>query len=224
MSFVRNATGVLLTSIAESLLGFATSIVLARWLSVEDRGLYAIALTFATTLVVISRLGLPSSVVYRIRRVGSPTAQVASSTLGIGFGLTGLLILLAWLFEPTIERLLLEGAPPTIFYLALANVVPQIALQLCIGLSRGMDQFALANYYTLAANLAGMSGVVGALLLRSGDPAAALIGFGGSRMLVAIAFLIAVLRRSGFALRVPREETRGGLAFALKSYVQVLAG
>ena len=47
MGFYRDAAGLLLTLTAGTLIGFATSVLLARFLTPEDRGVYALAISFA---------------------------------------------------------------------------------------------------------------------------------------------------------------------------------
>jgi O-antigen/teichoic acid export membrane protein len=224
MSFLRNATGVLLTSVAEAVVGFAASIVLARWLSVEDRGFYAIALTFGTALVVLARLGLPSSAIYQMRRTRTPPAQVAATTLALGLGLAALVAAIAVVFRAPISREILEGAPPELFWLALLAIPPQIVLQLCIGLARGMDRFALANRYTIATNVAGMLAVVVVLVALGGGVAEALLAFAAARLAFALLFLRALLRLTGALRRVSLSGARESLGYALKSYAQVLSG
>jgi O-antigen/teichoic acid export membrane protein len=224
MSFLRNATGVLLTSVGESALGFATSIVLARWFSVEDRGLYAIAITFGTTLVVIARLGLPVSSIYRIRRIGSPPAEVASATLVLSALLTAAVMAIAWAFQPALSHLLLDDGPRALFVAALATVPSGILHKVLEGLARGLDRFTLANTYSLAANLLSMAAVVLVLAVGPGDVVTTLLAYAAARTAVALLFLVSVLRISGFALRARLDELLGSLSFAMKSYMQLLAG
>jgi O-antigen/teichoic acid export membrane protein len=224
MSFARNATGVLLTAGVSSVLGIATSVVLARWLTVDDRGLYAVAITIGSTIMLVAKLGLPSSAVYRIRRVQAPPADVATTTLVIGLCLAVLLIAIAAALEPYITARLLEGAPRIVFYLALATVLPAMCLGLGVGLARAIDRFRLANSYTIAANLAAMVAVVAALLLRGSDLPATLFAFLGAKLLVTCLFITKVLSLTGAALRIDWQELRGGLAFAVKSHAQLLAG
>lgn len=224
MSFSRNASGLLLTSVAESVLGLAASVVLARWLTVEDRGLFAVATTLGATIVALARLGLPSSAVFRIRSIGAPPASVATTTFALGIGLALVLMVACAAFEPWISRRLLDSAPAVVLYLGIATVLPPMLLQLGAGLARGMDRFALSNAHTLATNLAGLLAVIGALTLRPGDLVTALLAFAASRMLLASLFVVAVLRVTGWSRTLDRGELAGGLRFALKSYLQSLAG
>ncbi len=83
MSFFRNLAGIMLTSAVNAPISLVTSVLLARWLSPADRGLYAVCATFATTLTILMQLGWPAAAIYRLRNVASPPALVSATGLSV---------------------------------------------------------------------------------------------------------------------------------------------
>ena len=81
MNFARNAQSTLLTQLALTGLGFLLSVVLARWLSPADRGLFAVVMTFVLIADYLTQLGLRLAVIYRIGRAGTPTARAVAASV-----------------------------------------------------------------------------------------------------------------------------------------------
>jgi O-antigen/teichoic acid export membrane protein len=74
MGLVRNVAAVLLTTAASIPLGMITGVILARRLSVADRGEYALLVTFSALICVFSQLGWPEAAIHRVRRHRVPPA------------------------------------------------------------------------------------------------------------------------------------------------------
>lgn len=81
MSFFRDATATSATRVATILIGLATSIVLARFLGPDGRGIYAVAMVLPGVLVTILGLGLGSSAVYNIAGSRHSKGEVLGSCL-----------------------------------------------------------------------------------------------------------------------------------------------
>jgi len=79
LALFRNAFGVLATSGVRIPLLFLNSIVLARFLAVEDRGIYGVAATFVALGRLILELGWGPAVISRMRRLSIPANRVAGS-------------------------------------------------------------------------------------------------------------------------------------------------
>ena len=79
MNFVRNAATLLLSNFVALPIAFVSGIVITRYLSTDDRGLYSVAFTVVSLGTLIFQLGWPGATIYRLRRVGSPPAHVAGA-------------------------------------------------------------------------------------------------------------------------------------------------
>ncbi len=81
MALFRNAATVFTTSVVAIPLGFAGSLILARWLSVADRGTFGLALSLSAMVFIVVQLGLPIAVIFERRRRKCPPARLMSTHL-----------------------------------------------------------------------------------------------------------------------------------------------
>ena len=88
--FVRSAATTFATRIVLVGLGLATTVVVARSLGPEGRGLYAVALTIATLGVQLGNLGLHASNTYFVAKDRSLLSGLIGNTLVVTLGLGGL--------------------------------------------------------------------------------------------------------------------------------------
>ncbi|MGO9127636.1 MAG: flippase [Terriglobales bacterium] len=88
--FVRSATTTFATRIVLMGLGLATTVVVARSLGPEGRGLYAVALTIATLGVQLGNLGLHASNTYYVAKDRSLLSGLIGNTLVVTLGFGGL--------------------------------------------------------------------------------------------------------------------------------------
>lgn len=224
MSLFRDATSTLSTSIANIALGLGTSIVITRWLSVDDRGVYSVATNFAGLLALVLNLGWPTASIYRLRRVGSAPAQVASAALLSVVILSTLGLLVVWAFAPEIAHRFLADAPTGVLALALAVVPFQLTLNNFTSVTRGIGRFDLSNWARLGMGVGTLITASVALIVLQGGIEAALVAHVVAHVLIALALLAATFRLTGWVLRVDVDEMRDSVRFGLKSYAQSLAG
>jgi O-antigen/teichoic acid export membrane protein len=224
MGFFRNAASVFATSLVNVPIGLATSVILARWLSVEDRGLYSVAVSFATIAALLLQLGWPSASIYRLKRVRSDPAQVTSAALVAATAASLLLIGVTLAFEQAISERLLGGARPRVLYLALAVVPFQLVATLLAAVARGVDRFGIQNTFQIAVTALTLITTAGVLMLGDGSLEAALAALLVSQVVATVVFTVLVVRQTGLTWRVAPAELREGLRFGLKSYLQSLAG
>ena len=84
MDLFRNAIVVYATSLISFPINLLTSVVLARFLSVDDRGLYSVALSFAVLATLLSEVGWGPATIYRLRRMRAFAKGPASSSTNSG--------------------------------------------------------------------------------------------------------------------------------------------
>lgn len=224
MSFLRNAAGVFATRLLILPLGLATSIVLARGLPVDERGIYSVAMTFAALLMLFAQLGWADASIYRLRSVRSAPSVVATSAL-LAVGCISLVVVAACaLLEPVISRRLLDGAAPTVFYLALATVPLRILTNVFAAIARGIDRFSLQNTFRVIETVAMLIALGGVLVVADLGIVAALWAGLAVRVVMTAAFVFCVARETGLSRRFDPGGMRQSLYFGLQSYAQGLAG
>ncbi len=224
MSFFRNATGLLLTSTVSIPLAFLTTVVLARWLSVADRGLYSVAMTYVAATVMVGQLGWPSASVYRLRRLKSPPAQVLGAGVIPMLSSSIVIIVVSLLFAPSIEARLLVGAPPGLFQIALAIIPAVLIAMLLGGIAQGIDYFRYHNIAQIGRSIGLLSVTGGVLIYLRLGVVAALTSVLVVYTIATIWLFIAVVRRTGFTLRIEREELADGFRYGLRAWVYGLGG
>ncbi len=224
MNFARNATGLLLTSAIGAPIAFLTSVLLARFLSVEDRGLYSLVTTFVMIAMIIGQLGWPTASIYRLRRAGSPPAQVASTGLLAVLVISTVILLACIGLRPILSENFLNDVPNRVFQLALA-MIPLQLLSLLIGsFARGIDRFIIQNVYRFTLDVGTLSVLTWVLVFQGGALFETMVAVLTIQTLCVGGYALSVLRHTGLALRFDGHETRQSIVFGLKSYAQALAG
>jgi O-antigen/teichoic acid export membrane protein len=222
MSFLRNAVSVVTTQVAITPVALVTGILLARLLSVHDRGLYAVATALAAVTVLLAQLGWPATAIYRLRRLRADPAAVAGAALCIGLAcsLLAVALCLAWR-GPLLERFL-SGASPRVLALALASVPFQVLGLLFAGVARGLDRFDLHNRYLLSLAVLTLAALAAVLGLHERSAPAALSALLGVHALTSLVLVARVARHAGLRLRISWREATASLPFGLKTHAQTL--
>ena len=160
MTFVGNTVSLLATAAFIAPIRLVTVIALARLLSPEEFGIYTITITFATVSMLLAQLGLPSSAIYRIRRLGYPPARVVGSVLltGSAFGVIGIACLV--IAEPLLTKMIFKEAPTQAYHLGIGIAFFQLLGASFVGVARGVDRFDLANYYRVLLSVGQLIGLL----------------------------------------------------------------
>ncbi|HTO68803.1 MAG TPA: oligosaccharide flippase family protein [Myxococcota bacterium] len=203
-------------------LAFATQIVLARWLTVSDRGFYAILTTFSAIVFLGTQLGWGDAVIYRTRRENvSPRRALSTGVLGNGaFALA--VALACWLFRSPLSRAFLGDVSARAFLLAAATA-PLLAVgDLLCGVARTLDRFDLHNQYGIYQSLGILAGLVGALVFGGGALDAALAVNLAVQAALVLWLGAALAALAGFEWRIDFAEVRASVGYGKNLYVQNL--
>ncbi len=219
MSFLRTSVSVLATQAVITPIALLTGIVLARGLSVSDRGFYAVAVEFAGIIVIVMNLGWAPTAIYRLRSVGIAPGRVAGAALWVTLLTSAISVSVCLALQDELRARFLSGADSRVFYLALATIPFQLAGLTFTGVARGLGDFTLHNGYRLGSALLVLVGVGIAVLFERHASTAlvgTLVGWGVS----GVVLTALVLRRSGLDLRFPFDEIRQSLRFGFESTLQ----
>lgn len=224
MSFFRNLAGVLVTGAVGVPVGVLTSVLLARLLSTDDRGLYALALSFAAITTMLFQFGWPTASIFRLRGAGTRPAQVSGATLLFLGGTFAAVVFGAALLGPLLRERFLSGLPAAAFGLALASV-PLRALGNGFGaIARGIDRFRYENAYAFALQVGSLAAAVLALVWWRGGLVELLWALVVVHLVAAGGLLATVIRQTGIDLRVSAHEMDRSFRFGLKTYAMTLTG
>jgi O-antigen/teichoic acid export membrane protein len=201
-SLHRRTLGVFSTNIAVLAIGYIASILLARFLGAEGRGLVAVIQTGTSVLAGLAGMGTQHAATYYASRRPRRRAQV----LGNGLATTGVLLVVSLAVGFVLMGRLQEWVAPHYdarIWLLAALLVPTFYLDvLVMNLMSAQSAFALKNRLSIAGRITTAIatvaivgwlgwGVAGALLATA--PTLLVPSFGGLRLLA----------RNGFALSRP---------------------
>jgi O-antigen/teichoic acid export membrane protein len=222
VSFVRNAASILATTAVSIPLALLANVILARFLSGSERGVYALATGFALVAQVVAHLGWGDAAIYRLRRHRVAPARVFSTGLVANLLLCGLLFAVCFALERPIVDRLLGGMPRALYWVAVLTAACFLLGDFLRAIARGLDRFDLHNWFGFLQAAGLLVGLVLALVAWHGGLAGALYTYlGVQAALVAVLGLI-VARLTGIELRVDGVEVREHLHFGLGLYPQAL--
>jgi O-antigen/teichoic acid export membrane protein len=220
MSFLRNLASVLTTQVAIAPLGLAASIVLARLLSVHDRGVYAVATEFAAVAVVVGQAGWPPTSIYRIRRDGAAPAEVATAAVFVWLAVSLLVVGFCFALRDALFGAMFVEENPIVLYLALAIIPFQLLGVFFTGLARALNLFLLHNAYQFLFSALSLLVIGGALFFGDQRAVVALATLLCVHVIVGVGLFVLVVRRSGLRFGLPTDEFRSSASFGMKSYAQ----
>ncbi len=224
MSFFRNAAGLLATSAISIPVSFLTTVVLARYLSVADRGLFSLAMTTAGAAAIMGQLGWPGATIYRMGRLHSRPAHVLGAGISVLLGSSFVIIAIGLFFAPAIEKAIFPTAPPTVYRVTLALIPLLILAMLFGGIARGIDRFRDQNLSRLFNVFGMLASAVFVLTYLELGVTGALVGAVTVQFLATAGLFFAIVRRTGLSMRFPRDEVLGGFQFGLRSWIYGLGG
>ncbi len=224
MSFFRNLAGVLLTTAASAPIVLVTSVLLARFLSTDDRGLYAIAVTFAATATMLFQFGWPTAAIYRLRSAHRRPAEVSKAALVFLGGVGALVVLVSVAAEAPLRERLLSDLPKGVFYLALVTVPFRLLANGFGSIARGIDRFRYENWSTFLLQLTNLLAIVLTLVLLGGALLELMTGLALAYVTVVLGLVVAVVRQTGVGGALESSEMRDSLRFGLKTYAMTVTG
>ena len=186
--FVRKVAETFVTRIALILIGLATSVVIARMLGPEGRGLQATIAAITALGIQFGNLGLHSSNTYYVSRDASLLPTLVGNSLLVSFGGAGLVSLIAFVVFSAFPSLVpLQGI---LLVLALAGVPLGLAYLLLQNLLLGTNRIREYNRIELVSRATMVVLLVGLLLVDAVSvEAVAIVGLCASAMAAIWAFV-----------------------------------
>jgi O-antigen/teichoic acid export membrane protein len=222
--FIRNVFLTLSTEFVTIGGSFLVGVLLARGLSVEDRGIMALVMAFPFTIASLANLGLPQANIYLLGREKFPAKTILASALTTAFFLGVLAFLTMFAFKDTALETFLRGLPGE-YYLLLLVLVPLLLVDgVLLSILRARQRFDLFNLRRLANTILLLAGLAAALLIFRGELTSVVWVYAAvTAVLVGLSLLLTrkvVPVSLGFNTRF----TSSSVRFGLKSYLQNLFG
>ncbi len=131
LPFVRRIAGVFATRIAQFVLGFGSSFIIAKFLGPEGRGAYVAVLLVPGTVFALGQLGWPSAINY-FAGSGAPIKDLVRWSVIVTVVYSIAIFATAIVLLPVLEGSILKAAPPELLRLVLLTL-PVSALAACGG-------------------------------------------------------------------------------------------
>jgi O-antigen/teichoic acid export membrane protein len=211
---------VLLSSGVGIPLAFISSVILARYLTVEERGEYAVVVSVAFTLTLLVQFGWPTALVARMRGAGTPPALLMTIAVvgSVLFYLPGAAIVSA--LAPTISEHLLSNASVDLVYLAIGMTFFQTVGLSLSAIAHGIDRFDLPAWYQTSARIGIAAGLFLVLVTAGRGLTEALTVVLIVRLASVLGLFLVLVRHTGLAPKIDRTELRGCLRIGVRTYAQ----
>jgi enterobacterial common antigen flippase len=193
------------------LIGFATSIVLARLLGPSGRGLLGLMLSANMLVVVLTSVGLPTAVTYFSSRADADPPAILGNCLVHAVALAVILIPASWLLHGTLAEGLGDGAGGLTWVLVAALLPLSLLDWTTNSQLQGALRFKRVNVVVVASRLVYAIGVVVLLGVLS-------LGVAGGVIATAVGSLVMIALSLPPILRAGRPRFDAGLASRLFAY------
>jgi O-antigen/teichoic acid export membrane protein len=223
---VRNIGSTLVTRVAVMFVALLSSVLLARVLGPEGRGVFALLLLVPSLATSLGLLGFEqANAVYaglepRGRRV--LLWQSAAVAAGVGTVLAATAIVYFLLGAPGLKAL--AAAPPALVLLLLATIPARLVVEYWSAVLRGMNHIQVLNIFEIGGKLAPFLGLV--VLVWALDLGVAGAAWNDAAACIAAAIVLGVLLRAAGAWGRPAWDAslwRRVLTFALPVHAGTIA-
>jgi O-antigen/teichoic acid export membrane protein len=184
---------------ASLLIGFASTILLARGLGPSDRGLLALIVYLCELAVAVAGLGLPYAVVYYASRPKAPRGALLGNSLAFGVVLTAVFVPLFWLLRNPIADAFSHGSGASTWAWA-GLLVPLSFLDWATHNQLfGKLRFGLLNLLITFARLMALATIVGLVTI---------VGLGVAGGLISVMVAAGVMIVGSLAVILPGDRPR----------------
>jgi O-antigen/teichoic acid export membrane protein len=146
--FKHNVVIVFGTKILLLLVRTLISIVIARVLGADGKGVFTTVLTLAGTFVSVFSFGFTESVTYFIAQ-NKLKENYLQSILLISVSLVFLSLIILYFVEPIIQKNILSGIPPTLINYVYLFIFFNLFNNLFSSFLKGRKEFAISNYLSI---------------------------------------------------------------------------
>ena len=222
MRFLKIFTISLFSQAAVLVIGFVNSILITRNLGVEGRGQYALAMSIVTVLALILGDGLYRSNTYLVSLDRSRLSSLfTNGSIAIaGFG--GLLLLLTQVLGESALNSILPGLDRQLILLEVLSVIPLIFNRNLQGLMLGLQRYFIFNGFLVFPLLIYLLLNIGFRLIGSYTPELLLRNYGLSMALVAVVFLVWLLRNESIRMSPSRTLAEESITKGFKANISHL--
>jgi len=200
--FVRGTTVTFISGILSLLLGIGTSVILARVLGPEGRGIYALAILLPSLIVTFGNLGIGPATVYYVARGEFRRQEILGNNVLLSVGIGGIGVLAGLIVVLFFREKVFPGVAPGYLLLALVLVPVEVFFSYVRYVLLGAQRIKEFNYVQIAQSVLFLGFVALALLgLKAGVNGAILAGLFSWVIVDALVFRLAKRVAGGIDFR-----------------------
>lgn len=219
-SFLRTVAETIGSRFVSLALAFVTSVVAARTLGPEGRGLFAVALTVTSVGVQLSNLGLHAGNTYAVTRDPSRLATIVANSLAISLCAGTLSALAIWSLVLVVPAVAVVPGP--LLAVAVLTIPLGLAAMLLQQLLIAIGRVRAYNLVEIAARLLTLLAIIGLAFSGIATPLAFAFATLLITLISAAAAVEAMRDLLGRGLRASSSLIRAHFAYGLRAYAAAL--
>jgi len=218
-SFLHGTIRVLSARIGSLLLGVGISVILARFLGPEGKGLYSLAMLLPTMIVALINLGVGPSTVYHVARKEFSAGEAFGSNLGLAVVIGTVGMGIGAIAVSGFSSRILPGVPQIYLYGVLLLVPLQLAYTYLLFVFHGIQDFRCYSWITLLHSALGLALSLVVLVVFKRGVAGALLAAGSASLGAVLVQLFIVRRTWRVSFGISREYAKKILSYGWKAHL-----
>ncbi|MBI2984452.1 MAG: flippase [Candidatus Kerfeldbacteria bacterium] len=217
-SFVRNTALTLMTRVGNILFGLVISILLARELGPNDRGIYALATLVPSLAILFVGAGLSSATVYLLGKKKYAPGLIAGNNIMLNLGLGAIGIIMTMLMFLAFRQRFFLDVPIYSFVAVVAALPFMLYNSNEVAIAQGLQRFSLYNGLTSVQVFVQFTILGGLFLTRSLTLPAAMVSFFGSTFINSVILSVATKKIVGqYSFLLDRGYVKESLSFGVRA-------
>jgi len=151
--FAKDTTYTFIARVFSFILGLAISIIIARILGPENKGIYSLSILLPSLLVAFSQLGIGSATVYYTGKGKYALKKILGNNLIIGTIISGIAILVGIIIVIFFRELFLEGIPSLYLFISLGLIPMSLMYIYLINILLGIQKIVKYNLVAISREL-----------------------------------------------------------------------
>lgn len=223
--FARQTTFTLATSILGLLLGVGTSVILARVLGPEGRGIYTLATLLPSLIVTFGNLGIGPATVYYVARGEFRRQEILGNNVLLSTGIGGIGVLAGLVVVRFFQESVFPGVAPGYLLLALVLVPVEVFFSYVCYVLLGAQRIKEFNYVQIAHSVLFLGFVAFTLLgLKAGVTGALLAGLLSWLVVDVLVFRLAKRISGGINVKPNRAYIKQATTYGIQAHLSNILG
>ena len=223
--FVQGTTLTFISGILSLLLGIGASIILARVLGPEGRGIYALAILLPSLIVTFGNLGIGPATVYYVAQGEFRRQEILGNNVFLSVGIGGIGIVAGLIVVLFFREKVFPGVAPGYLLLALVLVPVEVFFSYVRYVLLGAQRIKEFNYVQIAQSVLFLGFVALALLgLKAGVTGAILAGLFTWLVVDALVFYLARRVAEGVDFKPNSSYIKEATAYGIQAHLSNILG